>query len=756
VCGTGSSGTLTASAPVEVVGKAAEDLAGAAVAAEAMTTLPGGDVTIDCADDIAPAGYTALGPAVTLGPQGAWSDRPFSITLPYKAARLPEGASRRHVRIAVVRHVGDGTPFFSPVSNLLHDDTDAYASRVTFRAGELATYQAVVADDAGQPVQRRYTYRAIMGVSMGGNAAVRIGLKHHDEFDMIGTLGGDPGMSTPYMLNMLTEYLFGGFCTAEDQANGNGNIGEMCLGQQRPVLADQFERAQNFEAQLFEEGDGTGLTLRRELYLRGFRDMARAFGNPALYNPDNSYSPPGVPMSYMQMQDRCGSPIVLANFYDREYNPDGSMPVITFCDGGDSTAQGIGVFDPSVPQDNPYEPLLAVDVNQNGVRDSGEPVITNSTEPWQDIGVDGLANADEPGYDATTNPDPNGDDFHYQRNPRGTENNFDYDDGEPYDDFGLDGVDGTCQYTNGTDECYDYGEGDGEYTRNPNQVAWLETDAAYTLGNMTEAERARVNIWSDAGIRDFLNNAVTNNMGAATMMAHLDMPMGVYDGFAILTGAGNDAVFDFADIDWPSIPPNGYVRYGNPDATEAQILAGDGRHVGTALQLVNRITTMFHWLQAQWPEGDRRDAGAGQIIEDLSFVSPTTGRETPYSLFLPPGYEDNPDLSYPVVYFLHGYGQSPEDLVLASAVFENYMINPDWEEYQRFQKLIIVYVDGRCRPTMSGVPVDPTGDGCERGTWYTDAPLGGPAAMETHMFELVDFIDATYRVKPPETLTVVP
>jgi S-formylglutathione hydrolase FrmB len=165
---------------------------------------------------------------------------------------------------------------------------------------------------------------------------------------------------------------------------------------------------------------------------------------------------------------------------------------------------------------------------------------------------------------------------------------------------------------------------------------------------------------------------------------------------------------------------------------------------------------MFHWLQAQWPEGDRRDAGAGQIIEDLSFVSPTTGRETPYSLFLPPGYEQNPDLTYPVVYFLHGYGQSPEDLVLASAVFENYMINPDWEEYQRFQKLIIVYVDGRCRPTMSGVPVDPTGDGCERGTWYTDAPLGGPAAMETHMFELVDFIDATYRVKPPETLTVVP
>ena len=65
------------------------------------------------------------------------------------------------------------------------------------------------------------------------------------------------------------------------------------------------------------------------------------------------------------------------------------------------------------------------------------------------------------------------------------------------------------------------------------------------------------------------------------------------------------------------------------------------------------------------------------------------------------------------------------------------MTNPDWAPEERFQKFIIVYVDGRCRPTKSGVPVDPSGDGCERGTWYTDAPLGGQAMMETHMLELV-------------------
>jgi len=660
------------------------------------------------------------------------------------------------VRIVVKRHVGDGTPFFSPVANMRFDQTDLYASRVTFRAGELATYQAVVADNAGQEVARRYTYRAVMGVSMGGNAAVRIGLKHHDDFDMIGTLGGDPGMSTPYLLNYLTEYMFGGFCTAADQAAGLGNIGEMCLTKQRSVMSDQFERAQNYEAFLYEDGDGTGLTLDRELYIRGFRDMSRAFGNPILYNPDNPYAPPGVPFDYFATTDRCGSPIVLNNFYDEQYNPDGTFPVITFCDGGDSPVKGVGVFDPDLAQDNPMEPALAVDVNGNGVRDSGEPLIINMIEPFDDLGPDGLASVDEPGYDAQTNPDPNGDDYHYQRNPLGTENNFDFDQGESYDDFGLDGVEGTCQYTDGTTECYDYGEGDGEWTRNPNHTIWLETDAVNGLGALTAAERSRIDIWSDAGIRDFMNNALTNNFGAATMVADFEIPLRVYDGFGILTGAANEAIYDFAEVDWTRIPANGYIRYGNPDATENLILAGDGRHVGTALQLINRITTMFSWIQAQWPGGDRQLAGAGQIIEELSFVSPTTGRDTPYSLFLPPGYEENPGTSYPTVYFLHGYGQSPEDLVLASALFENYMTNPDWEESMRFQKLIIVYVDGRCRPRKSGVPVDPTGDGCENGTWYTDSPLGGPAQMETHMFELVDFIDANYRTKPEATVNMIP
>ena len=38
------------------------------------------------------------------------------------------------------------------------------------------------------------------------------------------------------------------------------------------------------------------------------------------------------------------------------------------------------------------------------------------------VGLDGLADKDEPGYDPVTNPDPNGDDYHYLFNPTGTRN----------------------------------------------------------------------------------------------------------------------------------------------------------------------------------------------------------------------------------------------------------------------------------------------------------------------------------------------
>src|SRR5687768_10656309 len=147
VCATGTSGTLATGASVSVTSGGA-DLDGATIAAGAKTTLPAGEVSIACAPDIVPEGFVALGPAVAFGADGTWSDRPFELTLPYKAARLPEGAGRRHVRVVAQRR--GGTPFFPLVPNRLIDDTDAFRSRISFRAGELTTYQVVAAADRSE------------------------------------------------------------------------------------------------------------------------------------------------------------------------------------------------------------------------------------------------------------------------------------------------------------------------------------------------------------------------------------------------------------------------------------------------------------------------------------------------------------------------------------------------------------------------------------------------------------------------------
>jgi len=760
-CGDGVSGPLAAGGVVLVDGASAADLAGAAVRAQVATTTPAAAVTIACADDIVPAGFVALGPAVSFGPAGAASDRPFELTLPYKNARLPTGGLRRHVRVVAKRHVGDGTPFFPPVAGRALDDADGYASRFRFRAPELITYQVVAPADAGATETRHFNYRSIVGISMGGNAAMSIGLRHRDRFDFIGDLGGEPGPSMKYSLAMFNDFLFGGFCTASP--DDGGPVGALCPADQRKPSTDQFEIASDFEHMTYQDGDGVGLTLRRNLYMKAARDLSRALSNPALYNPDPAvfgYPPPGVDLAYLARPaaDRCADPIVLDNFHDREFNPTAEYPVITFCDGGDSDASlGFGVFDPAQPQTNPAEVLLAVDLNRNGVRDRGEPVVTNPFEPFADVGVDGVADRDEPGYDAVTKPDPSGDDYHALRNPRGTEGDHDRQDGEPYEDVGLDGVAQTCQWSPTATDCYDFGEGDGAWTLSPNLVNWYRSDAEKILAGMTEAERRGVGIWMDAGIRDFLNAGVSANAGMGAFMGRFGMAGGVYDGFGALSG-GTESSYEFTQVPWADVPDNVMVRYGDPDASPALIATGDGRHVGTAVQVINRVTSVFAWLDRRMPAGDRDDEqNSGEIRMGQTFTPPTTGRETPYAIFLPPGYSApaNANRRYPVVYFLHGYGQEPDDLVVLSAVFESYMIASDLPAAQRFQKFIIVYVDGRCRPNVDTVPVPVVGDQCEGGTFYMDAPAGGLARMETNLLELMDYIDATFRTKAADSVEVV-
>jgi hypothetical protein len=306
--------------------------------------------------------------------------------------------------------------------------------------------------------------------------------------------------------------------------------------------------------------------------------------------------------------------------------------------------------------------------------------------------------------------------------------------------------------------CYDYGEGNGQFDLNPNVASWLSHDAHSLYDAMTKAQRAGLSIWIDAGIRDFFNAQVSADTLAAALRND-GANLRIYDGFQALGPFASESAYQFDKVDWANAGQAVLVRYGNPDASQADIQLGDGRHVGTGTQILDRVYSAFYFVQSQWPDGDRTLGGEDDcrnLLDSLQFTT-AEGRVSPYGVFLPPGYFDpqNASLRYPVVYFLHGYGMMPSDLVQLSNAFANYMISPAVPEANRLQKFIIVYVDGRCRPGGS-LPVT-TGDLCEEGTFYTDSVVPGSSAQMEKMFlELSTLIDSTYRTKPAADVQISP
>ena len=194
------------------------------------------------------------------------------------------------------------------------------------------------------------------------------------------------------------------------------------------------------------------------------------------------------------------------------------------------------------------------------------------------------------------------------------------------------------------------------------------------------------------------------------------------------------------------------------DADAEAIAAGDGAHVGTNTQILNRLLSAVSWMSHRWPDGDR-ELSSDNICTQLSSSCPhvnyftfdfTSSRDRtgPVAVVLPPGYFDpaNADRSYPVVYLLHGYGMSPEDLLASGLLIWSFMRSRTIPEADRLQKMIFVFPDGQCR-----------GDECLRGTFFADSPESNPggAQMETFMLDLMDHMDATYRTRAPESFRVV-
>lgn len=714
----------------------------------AATEVTPVEVELGCAADQVPDGYTAVGPAVRFDPGTTRLLREFPFTVPVNAAKVPAGYELQ-VQLAYTAPAVR-TARIVPVADV-HLTNDGRA--VSFKAPRLGTWQAVIRTGLGtRHTRRRFTFHSILGVSMGAAGAGMIGMRNLDLFDFIAPLGGPVDWS--YLGHYIENWHVGGFCSAAQRAATPEACAMGSSVDRTPPASDLYERRQHFEEWFFPDGwEGQGGTFDRYSYIQIFRDLTRMFGNAVTPPGMTGVLPRGVPDTELMRsdEDRCATPVTLTNYYDREYNPDGSLPVVTFCDGTHVRGHS-GQWD-GTRGTFPMEVSLAVDVNRNGRRDAGEPVLRRFYERFRDVGADGVASASEPGYNAATNPDPAQDDYDRQFNPAGTEGNFLRENGEPFDDLGLDGV--ACPA--GQSCPYDVGEGNNTWDQNP---GWARFNAVNprSLAATAPMERLnRVGVFTDGGVHDLFNFAVVSNHFAGGL-AQRGLPVHFFNNFSPF-GAERvpETPFPYDNIDWAHVPDYVMLRYGNPDATNVELISGDGGHVGTIPQITNRLYSSLFWMAARWPGGDRRAArystefdNAGRCSRGyfctFDFRSETADRNGPVSVYLPPGYHDpeNAGVRYPVVFFLHGYGQQPQDLVATGLIVGNFMALSSIPSWRRPQKFIMVFPDGRCRPQ----------DGCLRGTFYTDSPVGN-ARMESYFLDLYRYIDTNYRVRTPEEVDVV-
>jgi len=735
-------------------------------------------VDVSCAADQVPAGYMALGPAIAFGPGTQRFEREVELDMPVALSLLPEDAGRGAVLFS---YTGPGatTARIVPVAAPAFEG-DPDAGMVRFLAPRLGTYQAVTLIAGPTRRDRDFTYRGITGVSMGAGGAATVGFDHPELFDFVAPLGGPVDWVS--MLHYIRTYHMGGFCTeAQRIADPTGCDGPAQTSR-TPAPTGVFEVQQDFEHWTYvDEYDGQGGTFDRHEYIQIFRDLSLMYGSLNSNASDDpmmpNVTPPGVPDSRRMMSDadRCATPFRIAptdgstgtGLYDDDFNPDGAYAAITVCDGAEIRVGGerdVGVWDPMGDNNYPMGVAMAFDINDNGVRDPGEPFANWGRENFEDCGSDRLCDADEPGYDAATNPDPNGDDYDPQYNPNGEEANWlrdgdgcDASSGEAFSDTGLDGVMGTAQLADGG---FDSGEGDGCWTMATGFERMYDHSARTRIASLDAATLADLDIFSDGGIRDLFNFSwIHENMMAG--FSGRGMPVNYYNTHASLNfgGVGADEAFNYSAVDWSEVGKYVHIRYGDVDASEGQLVQGDGGHVGTPAQIVNRVLSAIAWFSAKWPGGDKtrlidrictpENPGCDNPNQfTFDFTAPSTGRTGPVSIVLPPGYfqPEFQDLTYPVVYFGHGYGQEPSDMVAIGIILWNFMTSRQIPEEQRLQKMIFVFPDGRCR-----------GDECIRGTFYTDAPASTPggAQMETFLLDLMNYMDDTYRTKDGETHPVV-
>jgi hypothetical protein len=706
-----------------------------------------------------------------------------------------------------------------------------YAAVVKFYRNAICLLAACFCLDCGKVVETPLelpekiptTYRIISGVSMGGIGTAALGFSAPERFDAVGVQGGP--LDAAFFFRMLDKFALGGFCprtelekilAADPSGLNDATQIEKCRTR-LPLL--QWEHQQDFNHWRYTTNSAN---FNRDSYLGMISDIALGFGNPFTENPASPYAPPGVDPERLRHPpgDFCTHPVRVKSLFNAEYNPEGKYDAITFCDGQPSLffcrssslpvdfcsdarnrvtplpqaeersfadefcrAQGgaveasvassplymldhAGAVDPCRESSTPVTVALAYDYNGNGRRDYGEPTVNNPWERFDDVGVDGCADAFEDGKggcSSVANPasrvDPNHDNYEVDLNPRGTEADWLWEEGEPFADDGLDGVPST----------FDLGEGNGKYDLSSGRQTMLRYDGRSNFRKLTEKQQRRLNVLCDGGIRDVFNLGLMSKQLFGAIKAARKSPVGEYRAFNEIPGMVNPRTGNFSPWNgrWKNLPHDLLMLYGKDAPTDDDRKQGDGDHVGTNEQAVERYFVMFNWAGATWPKLSRpatpwstTSATERQRIEWFDSKALNAKRE--YAIALPPGYDlpENADQRYPVLFMLHGYGMEPKGLLGTSLVTDGYAMDPE----VAFRPMIQVFPSGRCCFVKLDThekdcrETDETGARigtrvgwereCNSGSFYVNRRGYTPqdtTAYGDAFFELMDHIDHTYR-----------
>lgn len=476
------------------------------------------------------------------------------------------------------------------------------------------------------PPEASRAFRAIAGVSMGAYGALNLGTRYADRFSTIASLGG------PVDMRQLLR----------DSVADNLEVKAQTEIPRR--IGDDF----TYDHQAPYPGRSVRLTM--------FQDLSIAFGNPFLHHPDpaRQYLASDAEPARLGEDDQFGP-------FSAPSEPRG------FRDGGDANRDGLRQTG-EAPQQFVDVGLLAVgslpmivsgadpvpvggrllaDLDGDGIYDVGEGVVVNAAEPF----ADGNDNAV-----------------------------FEPERGETFQDVGLDGVAGSG----------DFGEGNGVFDYDPDREHWLAEDPYTRLAGRSADEIASQRVYMDVGTEDEFGFA-----------RHYDNLVALLreKGLAVKEMEGFPAdCTDLNELDAPFM----LVRYmaghiGVEDVDPDDLLNGNVCGDDTVWQ---RVLNMMAFLNESFPDGYFGPGGNFDPDIDIDFddldidlpdldvtgdvvtrriPSPALavdGGEAPMRdvlVYRPPASRRTAR-TFPVVYFLGGYGQQPSDFRRVSLLLDALII----------------------------------------------------------------------------------